>query len=254
MEEIDLDNVLKELYIKSFRTSGIRFIYTKNQKTAFDAVQKLLLKLVTKKTALFLSGGRTPKKLYEMISLACQLNPGAVALVDERFGEKFHQNSNELMLKKSGVLGYLNKKNIQFYPILEKGSQRAQTAKDYDETVRYLFNYFQKTVGILGVGLDGHTAGLPANPSLWKRTIRQDSKNNFVIEYNDSTGFYKERVSMTFLALSLLDLLIVIVLGKDKKKALKLMLSEGSLEEVPSRFFKQDGIYQKTLFFTDVKI
>jgi len=40
---------------------------------------------------LYLSGGSTPKELYKRFATAEQITPGAVGMVDERYGEKFHE-------------------------------------------------------------------------------------------------------------------------------------------------------------------
>ncbi len=70
----------------------------------------------------------------------------------------------------------------------------------------------------------------------------------------DDPEKYGKRISLTFAGLSLIDFFLVFVFGKDKKKALKKALSQGSLEEIPARFFQQPEISEKTLFITDQKI
>jgi len=121
--------------------------------------------------------------------------------------------------------------------------------------VRYLVNYFQKSVAILGVGLDGHTGGIAGNRIDFIDPLFDNARKSLLVsEFNDGKGFFKERITMTFSALSMVDILLVLVFGKDKKKALKLMFSEGKIEEVPSRFFLQTDIAVKTLFFTDQKV
>ncbi len=254
MQQLKLEEPLRKLSTPFYKKNNISVVSVKNPQKGFEIVSEVLSTVLDKKTVLFLSGGKTPKELYELLSKEQKLHPGAVALVDERYGEKFHENSNELMMRNAGLLTYLSRENIQFYPILEKDKNLEQTAKDYDETLRYLFNYFQKSVAILGVGLDGHTAGLPASPSLWREKITKESSSRLAVDYDDSEGFYNKRVTMTFPALSMIDVLIVLVFGKDKKKALKLMFSDGTVEEVPSRFLQQEDIAPKTLFITDQKV
>ena len=147
-----------------------------------DAAKKVLYKNVDDRTVLFLSGGSTPKFLYQTLAKEKKLKVGAVAMVDERFGSPFHQNSNEKMINDTGFLSYIESENISFYGIL-KDRLLEETAKDYDKVVQTLFKKFQKRVAILGIGEDGHTASLPAgksqissirHPSVKLRTRAQD--------------------------------------------------------------------------------
>lgn len=150
----------------------------------------------------------------------------------------------------------------------DKGEGREQSAQEYDDIIRSLLAQYQKHVAILGIGMDGHTAGIPAITSLrakgeaqnaWIEDLEERSKNRMVIDYDDTGGFYKERITMTFQGLSMMDLFIVLVFGKDKKMALDLMFEDGpepfgdaqGEEEVPSRFFKRPDISVKTLLITD---
>lgn len=227
--------------------------------TVSDASQGIVLAkdilyhISDKKTALFLSGGRTPKAFYEDIAKEEKLEIGAVGLIDERYGKKMHLDSNEWMIQQTGFLGYLKYKNIPFYPILQpiiasearQSHTLDQTALQYDETFRFLFNGFQRSIGILGIGLDGHMAGIPINTSL-------DNKEQSLVTYfTDFPGPQKERISMTFLGLSMLDFLLVLVFGNDKLHALQAMMADGSGEDIPARFFKRPDIASKTLLITD---
>lgn len=216
--------------------------------------ENLLDALVDRKTVLFLSGGSTPKDLYAKIAKDQKLTPGAVAMVDERYGKRFHENSNELMIKNTGLILYLEKKNIRFYPILEDQTGE-KTTENYDETVRFLLSFFPKSVAIIGIGADGHTAGIAPDRIDFKNPLfDKDRKDLLVSQFNDAEGEFKERITMTFLALSMIDKLIVLAFGDKKKRALELMNKGGSIEEVPARFLVRSDIVQKTLLITDQKI
>lgn len=272
-----------------------------------DAVQglqlgkKVLQTVVTPGTLLLLSGGKTPKELYEALATEEILYPGAVGLVDERYGEKNHGESNEKMLADTGLFRYFQMRDIPFYPILQtrhfgakrreaigsseilsspmparyrfaqataggplqndkKEFTRLQTADLYDEKLRELLAQFPKTVATVGIGLDGHTAGVPAE-KFGNKEFETDDPNLFslkntrlVSSYNDSSGMYKERITMTFTGLSMIDLLIVLVFGDDKKEALEKVFSERSVEEIPGRFYTLPDIAKKTLFITDQNV
>ncbi|OGH14407.1 MAG: hypothetical protein A2860_01310 [Candidatus Levybacteria bacterium RIFCSPHIGHO2_01_FULL_37_33] len=237
-------------------------IIVSDESKGIEIVGKKIYKFVDQKTVLFLSGGSTPKLLYQKFASEKILKPGAVAMVDERYGNPFHQNSNEKMIRETGFLSYLEEKKIPFYSILRlhpKGVA-SDIARDYDKAVRDLFNKFQKRVAILGIGSDGHTAGLPAGksqitPASPSEAGRANLKSQkLATSFEDFPGESKERISLTFDALSKMNLLMVQVFGKEKRKALKLLFSEGSIAEVPARFLKTPFITDRTLLITDQRV
>ena len=235
---------------------GIKIIQVKSSEEGIEVCKKLLYEMVSKTSVLFLSGGSTPKVLYEILAKEQKLSAGAVAMVDERYitSSEFRVQSsespiaNETMIGQTGLTQYLAEAKIRFYSILEN-KEIEDTAKDYDETVRFLFSYFQKSVAVLGIGADGHTAGIPAIEEISQKIL--DDKSSLVSSYEDEESFYKKRITLTFLGLSKLDQVIVLVFGKDKKKALKLMFKNGSLTQIPARFLREKGITEKTILITD---
>lgn len=254
---------------------GIIVIEAPTVQKANEYVSEILNKYSDSKTALFLSGGTTPKKLYEHLALQKSLRVGSIGLVDERFGEKLHKNSNELMIKKTGLLEYFDGQNIRFYPILEDSSQAnpmynglmhytengevaiEKTTKDYDEALRFIFKYFPKSVGILGLGTDGHTAGLPAGNQKAVEIVRKmlDDQSSLV-SYYELEG-YGARITMNFNALSMLDLIIILVLGQEKREILAQMfknsgsLTDEDIKKFPTKFYLKPQIAAKTILITD---
>ncbi len=255
-------SILKDTNALSHKEQGITLSRVPTMYEGFRLAREILSATVDRRTVLYLSGGRTPKDLYKNLANDRKLVPGAIALIDERYGSKFHNNSNEKMIKDTGFLPYSEDRNIPFYPILQEPQlDLATTADNYDMTVRYLFSGFPKSVAILGIGLDGHTAGIAGNrPQLLGQEgfdnplFNELHKNNFVSSFSDLEGPFKERVTLTFLGLSMVDLYIVLLFGEDKKQALKLVFSEGTEEDIPGRFFKRPDIAKRTLFITDQKV
>jgi len=223
----------------------------KSKEQGIKIAQELILRNISPETVLFLSGGSTPKPLYQALLQEKNLKLGAAAIVDERFGKLMHDDSNEKMIAETGLINFLKKQNIRFYKVLED-KEIDETTKDYDETVRFLLYQFKRSIGILGIGEDGHIAGLPAKSQI--SNLKSQMESAFVKSVNDFPGASKERITMTVLALSMLDQIIVLAFGKEKKKALKKMLEEGPIEEIPARFLTQKGIAEKTTIITDQKI
>jgi 6-phosphogluconolactonase/glucosamine-6-phosphate isomerase/deaminase len=243
----------------------MKIIKVKNPEEGVEVCKKLLYEMVSKGSVLFLSGGSTPKVLYQKLAKEKRLKSGAVALVDERYFSNLKlktknlklSGTNEFMIRQTGLAHYLEKVKTRFYPILEN-KEIEETTRDYDETTRYLFNYFPKSIGILGVGVDGHTAGLPAETQNIKP--KTEKETDLVKSFDNFPGDFKERITLTFLGLSKLDKIIVLVFGQDKKRALQLMLTHStssgqeSIAEIPSRFLNQKEITERVILITDQAI
>lgn len=217
---------------------------------ANETIMEILGKYSDFKTALFLSGGSTPKKLYELFASEKKLKAGTILQVDERFGAKKHKNSNELMIASTGLIKYFEDLNIRFYPMLEDKDIET-SARDYDEALRFILKYFPKSAGILGIGADGHTAGIPAISEIAKKMM--DDQSSLVSFYEAEK--YGPRITMNFQGLSMLDLIIILALGQEKREVLSQMFkSDGSQEDVekfPAKFYLKPEIAQKTILITD---
>lgn len=221
----------------------------------------VLYNIVDRKTVLYLSGGSL-RSLYENFAKDKQISPGALALVDERYGQRWHNISNEKLIQDSGLLEYTNSLEVPFYPILQDPQQDLdQTAKNYDMTISYLFAGFPKSIGLLGVGKDGHTAGIAPHRQSFAGQAEfnnplfdVEQKLRLASSFSDLSGPFKERVTMTFTGLALINIYIVLVFGEDKEEALKKMFEDGSEEEVPARFFRRPEVARRTLLITDQKV
>lgn len=219
-----------------------------------ELVKEILYEIVDRKTVLYFTGGSL-QQLYEQLAKEERLLPGAVGLIDERFGEPMHLDSNEKMISETRILKYFAFKEVPFYPILQKGKSREEAAALYDEKIRSLHTTYQKHIGLLGIGPDGHISSIiPNRPDFHDPWFDPDQQHLLVSEFNDPNSHYKERVGMTFLGLSMLDFLIVPVFGDSKQPMFELMFAKGSEEEIPARFFKKPGIASKTLLITDQQV
>lgn len=227
--------------------NGIIVFESPTVNKANEVASEILEKYSDFKTTLFISGGNTPKKLYELIASKKSLRAGAVGQIDEHFGKKGHRHSNELMIEGTGLVKYFESKNIRFYPMLEAGSEIHKCAKDYDEALRFILKYIPKSVGILGVGADGHTAGIPAILEVAKKIMEEQGS---LVSFYDA-GKYGPRITLNFQGLGLLDLIIILVLGQEKREALKNMFKEGPMDEIPARFYLRPEIAKKTILITD---
>ena len=247
-----IQKVIQQKNAMSHTNQGITVCRVQTQAEGFVLVESFLNEIVDKKSVLYLSGGKTPRRLYEKLAEDQKMSAGAVGVVDERYGNPFHEHSNEKMMQDSRLLSYLKTAGIPFYPILKNGKTREETAKKYDALLRELHSVFQKSIAILGIGTDGHTAGIAPERAAFTNPLFTKEREHFLVsEFNDADGYFKERVTMTFLGLSMLDLLLVLVFGEDKKEALEKMFTQGLVNEVPARFYTRPEIAKKTIVITD---
>ncbi len=247
-----IHNILQEHQIFSHLNQGITVASVSDAGKGITLAKDIIEEIVDQKTVLYLSGGSTPKALYEQFAKEKHIKPGAIGLIDERYGEPMHDKSNEKMIRETGLLTYATALGIPVHLPLQ-GVSREETAEAYDETIRQLTATFQKCVGVLGIGNDGHTSGIAPNRFYFHNPLFEKEKSHLLFsEFSDSKSFYGERVAMTFLGLSMLDVLIVLVFGSAKKHALQQLFEEGSEEEIPARFFKRPDIARKTLLITEL--
>ena len=250
-----LFSIVKDKERNTFQADGLIVSLVPTVTKGFTLTKELLYTIVDSQTMLYLSGGKTPKELYTDLAHEEVLRTGAVGLVDERYVERFHETSNEKMLRTTGFLRYGEMRGIPFYPMLQENMSPEETAEYNDQKFRELNTTYQKSVATLGIGLDGHTAGIAGNRGDFINPMFNKSQKELLVStFDDEKGMFKKRVSMTFLGLSLIDILVVLVFGQDKKDALHNMFTDGSEEEIPSRFLRRPEIAKKTVLITDQDI
>lgn len=231
----------------------MQHIFVPTIEAGVEKAKKVIYDKVDRKTVLFLSGGSSPKPLYQSLSLDKTLHPAAVGFVDERYGNPMHETSNEKMIRRTGLITYIAGEQIPVYPILQENLSREKTAEKYDEVVRKLLFNIPRSVAIVSIGVDGHTAGIAPNREDFINPLFHNV-SLLVGSFNDTTGPFKERITLTFQALSMIDHLILWVFGEEKRHALGKIFTEGPLEEIPGRFYNQPDISEKVTVITDLNI
>lgn len=231
-----------------YEQDGISFVGVKDASSGLELMREILPGIVDSETLLFISGGKTPESLYRAIAQNGGVEPGAVALVDERYGMVTNgvlpNDSNQKMLADCGFLDYLKTHKIPFYGVLQEGLSMFQTEENYEKVLSDLFKKYSKIVALLGIGNDAHTSGIKPGIVL--------PPNKLSFSYHDPTGPY-DRVTTTFNAMSKMGVLIPLVFGESKWAALGKMLTPGTVEEAPDRFFAKPEIAVRTVVVTDKK-
>lgn len=161
--------------------------------------------LASGKAVLWLvAGGSAIKVAVHTRELLGALNPTdilRVALTDERYGAVDHPDSNARQLVEAGF----DMSGLTFYPTL-KGEDIATTSQQYSETLNILAKDCDAIIALLGMGVDGHTAGLlPGNPLM----DTADYAGQF-------DGFDFQRVTTTPTLLHHVDEAVLYAVGQSK--------------------------------------
>lgn len=188
-----------------------------------------------KKCLLLLSGGSAVniyQKLAKYIDLLQVRSDNlAVGQVDERFRPGFQYSGflpsetqssaiNSINIEKTGLIEVLKAKNIPFYKIPQAGTFR-EAAFNYDKLLTKLFKVYDYRMSVLGIGQDGHTAGL-------LRSYKNEWDKDRLVAGFENRGEFKERITITPKAFRLLDYALVAVSGIDKKDTLERILRNES--------------------------
>jgi 6-phosphogluconolactonase/glucosamine-6-phosphate isomerase/deaminase len=191
-----------------------------------DLTQRLVTELSNGNRVLWLvSGGSNIQASVKVINnIPGQLTKNlSVMPVDERYGPPGHDNSNWAQLLKTGF----KTAEATTYPVLQDGLDFNATAQRFAELAAKAFDDSQVTIAQLGIGEDGHVAGiLPNSPAA-------EERESLVFGYE--AGPY-QRLTLTFPALLKIDATYAFAFGGAKQPALQ-ALYEGTQDiiDLPSR-------------------
>ncbi|MGF1674746.1 MAG: 6-phosphogluconolactonase [Rivularia sp. (in: cyanobacteria)] len=182
-----------------------------------------------------LSGGSTPKPLYEALSQQ-QLPWDKIHVLwgDERYVAPDHPDSNELMARNA----WLDKVDIpaeNIHAMPTDAAEPAQAAQQYEQHLHELFNSSEGEfpaidVILLGMGDDAHTASLFPNTEALKVTDKLITVGN-----KDSSV----RLTFTYPFINAAECVIFLVSGENKRPALAQVFSPTASETTyPSRLIQ----------------
>lgn len=146
-----------------------------------------------------------------------------VMQVDERYGPVGHDDSNMKKLVDAGF----NFQGVFSYPVLF-GKDILETTDKYNEILKEQFRKSDFCVALLGIGADGHMAGiLPDSPGL--------DDNKLVANYE---GPDFNRITITSKTVKKLDAAVVYAMGESKSEALKNLKKSLPVSEQPAQLLK----------------
>lgn len=222
-----------------------RFIEIQENKSALIersreiVVTKLQAALQSRdRASIVLSGGSTPKPLYE--ALSTQVLPWSKIDIfwgDERYVAPTHSDSNQLMARQA----WLDRVDIPASNIHAMPTNSGDPAIDAQQYERELTEFFQLSEGelpvfdlvLLGMGDDGHTASLfPHTDALTvtDRAIAVGSKDG------------QPRLTLTADAINQARCVLFMVAGANKRPALKqVFAAEADARFYPARLIQPQG-------------
>lgn len=184
-----------------------------------DLIARLVKELSGSKRVLWLTSGGSniTASVQVMDNIAAgQSRNLTVSLADERYGASGHKDSNWAQLMQAGFNG----KNAKLLPVLEEGASFEEAIRNYNELVKQEYARNDIVIAQLGIGSDGHTAGiLPKSPAAEEQTA--------LVAGYENPPF--KRLTLTFHALRQVTAAYAFAFGEPKQPALE-KLQSGSAE------------------------
>jgi len=192
-------------------------------------VQRLIAELEVGRPVLWVvSGGSNIEAAANIMSevpdtLSTKLT---IMPVDERYGPPGHANSNWAQLMKAGFAA----KQAKLLPALKDGLSFSENTAYYNELAERAFAQNETIIGQLGIGPDGHVAGILPGSHACSVT------DSLVTGYEASP---LQRMSLTFPALKRITAAYALAFGANKQSALKSLQSQDlPLSEQPAQILK----------------
>ena len=184
-----------------------------------------------------LSGGSTPKKLFNYISSqeANNINWEKIKLFwgDERCVPPDNDESNYAMTKQN-LLNNIDIPKENIFRILGENEPKKEAirySKILTENLEQLNDFPKFDIIFLGLGDDGHTASIfPDSTSLFNST-------NFC-EAVEHPQTKQERITITGHVINNAETVIFLVTGKGKAEMVGRLLNNGKEKELPASFVK----------------
>jgi 6-phosphogluconolactonase len=170
--------------------------------------------------SLFLSGGNTPKSLYELLAAEpyrSQVNWSKLGIFfgDERCVPPDHPDSNYRMAR-NAMLCNLSIPESNIHRMRGEANPEV-AAGEYGKMLKSTFGDDGADMVLLGMGPDGHTASLFPGTNALKETHHR-CVANFVPKFDSW------RITLTYPFLNKARSVIVLVVGEDKAEILKEVL------------------------------
>lgn len=207
--------------------------------TLAKEIAKILEDAIAEKgeAAIALSGGSTPKKL--LIQLSKKSLPWekvTVTLVDERWVDESHSDSNAALIKNFLLQGKAEK--AKYLPLKSDFETPYLAENETDTLLKTLPSPLD--VVVLGMGNDGHTASFfPLAKTLGKALDLKNQKHCCALT---PPAAAHERMTLTLSYLRSANKIFLHIVGSEKWQVLQEAISKGPVEDLPIRAFLHDSV------------
>jgi len=200
-----------------------------------------------KKCMIALSGGNTPKKLYERLATEEFSSRIPWDLTYWFFGDERHvppdDERSNYKLASETLLSKVPIPHNNIYRIMTEKPDPPAIAANYELTLMKAFHLAPGELPIfdlmfLGIGADGHTASLFPHSDALQITTRMTTANNI-------PETEEWRITMTFPVINAAKNLLFLVSGKEKAEALNQVINgKSNPEEYPAQLIRQKRGFQ----------
>ncbi len=219
--------------------------------SAGEALNHLLLEHIKKPVLLLLSGG-SAFSILEYVSEKTLGENLTVCMLDERYSESAETN-NFLQLQKTEFYSLALNAGINFFGSLPRANE---SKEDFAGRMEKNLNTWitenskGKIIAVLGMGADGHTAGIFPNPNAESFKKLYESEN-LVVSHDLGPKNSQERVTITLNFLKKIDFGIAFICGQKKQIAFNSLKSgTSSINHLPVLALKE---IKDLKIYTDLK-
>jgi len=203
------------------------------------SISEILIDAINKsgRASLAVSGGRTPKPLFEELSLInLDWSRVDLTLVDDRWVDSDHKDSNELLVKTHFIKNKAAR--VNFVPLKNDAQSAKEGVPLSEEALKNIDMPFD--IIILGMGTDGHTASLfPCSDEL---PVGMDLNTmSHLVATNPKTAPY-ERISLTAKSIFNAKKVILHLNGSAKLHTLEEAMNLSDSSQMPIYAFLQHGL------------
>ena len=202
-------------------------------------IKQMFIELIDSnmRSSLAVSGGSTPINLFQKVSkLNIQWESIDITLIDDRWVEPTHKDSNELLVRKNLLRN--NALNANFIPLKNSSNSAKDGQALSEKSLGILRNPLD--LAILGMGNDGHTASLfPCSEDL---PLAMDINNKSkCIAVNPNTAPY-ERISLTRSMICKSRNIVLYIVGEQKLETLEKAIKNKDPNIMPIYAFLEHGL------------
>ena len=202
-------------------------------------IGQLLTQSITENgcASIAVSGGRTPISLFEELSkLNLEWSKVELTLVDERWVDAKHEDSNELLVRKHLIKNKATQ--VKFFPIKNSAKSAEEGQILHEQILQQVKLPFD--VIILGMGDDGHTASL--FPCCKELTQAMDPNNKQKCIVTKPKNAPYERISLTFSTIIKAKQLILHLSGSSKLQTFEFAMTLRDAKKMPIYAFMEQPL------------